>query len=400
MGLHWQAAFTAMYVPCLALLRPQGPQLQQNWKWAPQRVRPPLPGQSPHQCTQKNCSQLSWGGILWRYGLFHFGSLTAQTSWSPSLWLLTNRQTLCLLRLVSSCASWGSRTALPQSFFRWARTPHKGSESPSPSLPPPLHLAEQREQQVPSGRVVKLRPKLSAAINTRPQTQQEPCWLGDGSSVPASQRVLTVAVPSRERSWQTSPPAMLGLSVGGRGKEAALSFITDGSAWRDSQQHLSSRQLCDFARCCWAIRQEAISRSWHHSTSWVHVAQVCGSDSGARRMLWVPLGSRSSPSNIHGICSWGRRNALSSGMNWRTGRTACHWAWGTGGSWGQYVVGALGELLWLPGRWQLLCGVLPSSQSSHLHSCPLPTLTFLYNTWAGPCRAELVRPQMRKDWKN
>lgn len=70
--------------------------------------------------------------------------------------------------------------------------------------------------------MVTLCPKLSAAISTHPQTQQEPCRAGDGSSTPASQRVLAVAVPP----WQTSLPATLGLSVeGGQGKEAALLLL-------------------------------------------------------------------------------------------------------------------------------------------------------------------------------
>lgn len=196
MGLHWQAAFTAMCMPCLVLFRPQGPQLQQNWNWAPQRVRPPWPGQSPHQCIWENYSRLSWGGILWRWELLHFGSLTAQAGW-----ITTNQQTLCLLQLIFSHASWGSRVLLPQSFLspRWARIPHKGSKSPSPSLLPPLHLAEQRKQQVPSGQVVILHPKLPAAINTYPQTHPEPCRVGDGSSMPASQRVPIVAVPPGKR---------------------------------------------------------------------------------------------------------------------------------------------------------------------------------------------------------
>jgi len=154
-------------------------------------VRPPWSGQNPHQCVQKSCFQLSLDSISWRYGLFHFGSFTAPTGWSPGLQLLTNQQTLCLLQLVSSHASWGSRMPLPQSFLsrRWARTPHKGSESPSPSLPPPLHLAEQWEQQVPSGCVVVLCPELPTAMSTHPQAQQEPCQVLDGSSTPASQGV-------------------------------------------------------------------------------------------------------------------------------------------------------------------------------------------------------------------
>lgn len=49
--------------------------------------------------------------------------------------------------------------------------PPRGNKSPSPSLPPLLHLAEQQEQQVPSGQVVTLCPKLSAAINNRLQAQ-------------------------------------------------------------------------------------------------------------------------------------------------------------------------------------------------------------------------------------
>lgn len=116
-----------------------------------------------------------------------------------------------------------SASKLPQP--QVGQDPPQRQQEPSPSMPPPLHLAKQQEQQVPSGRVVTLRPKLSAAINTCPQTQQEPCRVGDGSSTPASLRVPTVAVPPDERSWHTSPPATLGVSVGSRGKEAALLLL-------------------------------------------------------------------------------------------------------------------------------------------------------------------------------
>lgn len=92
----------------------------------------------------------------------------------------------------------------------------KCSESSSPSLLPPLHLAEPWEQQIPSGQVIMLHPKLSAAVNTHSQSQQESCQVGHGSSLLAPQRVSTAAAPPREWSWG---------SVGGWGEETVLLLL-------------------------------------------------------------------------------------------------------------------------------------------------------------------------------
>lgn len=91
---------------------------------------------------------------------------------------------------------------------------------------------------------------------------------------PSSLQPLTTASRLSESlaRWETDPacrhlrgsPQLLFHQVSDRGRpclchtgaehaepgKGGSSFITDGSSWRDSQQHLSSKQRCDFAGCC------------------------------------------------------------------------------------------------------------------------------------------------------
>lgn len=164
---------------------------------------------------------------------------------------------MCLVWLGSSRASWGSRTALPQHFLipRWARTPRKGSRSPSPSLPPPLRLAEQQEQQAPQ-RVAVLGPKLCTAINTTPRLSKSPAgWEKDPARwrLRRSPQLLfhqgsdcgrPCPMPCWGRAVSSFPP----------GEEAALLLNPPEAlmerAGNDSWESFSSWQHYDFAGCC------------------------------------------------------------------------------------------------------------------------------------------------------